>query len=106
MFYVSIKTFCRKWEGETLPKWFFFLSNLKNAKPDNLNLMSYCRRTSLARSKVPRFSTKKESVIILQMPNLWRENLAIFHDVRKYRFVFLTKVGTLLHNSAYNSNCS
>ena len=36
IFEVSIKTFCRKWEGETLPNDFHFLSNLKNAKTNTI----------------------------------------------------------------------
>ena len=32
IFEVSMKILCRKWEGEILPKQFFILSNLKNAK--------------------------------------------------------------------------
>ena len=51
MFYVSIKTFCWKWEGETLPKWFFIFKQRGKCQnkyyPDNLNLMSSCRRASL-----------------------------------------------------------
>ena len=43
----------------------------------------------LARSNVPHFSAKKESAIILKMRNFWRKNLAIFHNVKKYRFIFL-----------------
>ena len=29
---VSIKTFCRKWEEEALPKLFLYLNNLENTK--------------------------------------------------------------------------
>ena len=51
MFYVSIKTFCRKWQGETLPKWFFISKQLEKCQnkyyPDNPNLMSSCKRASL-----------------------------------------------------------
>ena len=51
MFYVSIKTFCRKWEGETLPKWFFISKQLEKCQnkyyPDNPNLMSSYKRASL-----------------------------------------------------------
>ena len=50
--------------------------------PDNQNLLSFCRRTSL-QFNVPHFSTKKESVMILKMTNFWWKNMAIFHDVRK-----------------------
>ena len=52
---------------------------------DNLNLISFCPRTSL---HVPHFSTKKESVIILKMTNFWRINLAIFHDIKKVEIYF------------------
>ena len=33
---VSIKTFCRKWEGETLPLRFFIYKQLKNAKTNTI----------------------------------------------------------------------
>ena len=50
-FEVSIKTFCRKWEGEALPKWFFNLKHLEKCQikyyPDNLNWISFCSLTSL-----------------------------------------------------------
>ena len=42
----------------------------------------------LARCNAPRCFAKKESVIILKMTNFWRKNLAIFHDVKKKRFIF------------------
>ena len=43
------KTFCRKWEGETLPKWFFIFKQLEKcqkilSKFNNLNF--YCLRSS------------------------------------------------------------
>ena len=48
-FEVSIKTFCRKWEVETLPKRFFIFKELKKCQneyyPYNLNLISFCRLT-------------------------------------------------------------
>ena len=51
MFYVSIKTIFRKWEGETLHKRFFIFKQRGKCQnkyyPDNLNLMSSCRRASL-----------------------------------------------------------
>ena len=43
----------------------------------------------LARSIVLHFSAKKESVNILEMTNFWRNNLAIFHKLKKKRFIFL-----------------
>ena len=42
-FEVSIKTFCRKWVGETLPKWFFILQS--EYCPYNINLIGFCRST-------------------------------------------------------------
>ena len=42
----------------------------------------------LARSNIPHFSTKQESVIILKMTNFWWNNLAIFHDVKKIEIFF------------------
>ena len=46
-----INTFCRKWEGETRPKWFFIYKSLEKCQkeyyPDNQNSISFCRCTSL-----------------------------------------------------------
>ena len=43
-FGVSIKTFWRKWEGETLPKWFFIYKQLSKCQNEyyfkNLGLTS------------------------------------------------------------------
>ena len=37
IFEVSIKTFCRKWDGETLRKWLFAFKNAKtNAKTNTI----------------------------------------------------------------------
>ena len=82
----SIKTFCRKWEGKTLPKWFFIYKQLEKCLHKN----KY-RRYLLARSNVPYFPVKKESMIMLKMTNLWSKKLAIFHNVKKRRFSFLIK---------------
>ena len=50
-FEVSVKIFCRKWEGETLSKWFFIYKQLDKSQnehyPDNPYLISFCRRISL-----------------------------------------------------------
>ena len=70
-----------------------FFSNLKNAKQIlswKSKFNKYLQRYLLARSNVPHFSTKKESGIILKMTNFWRKNVAIFHEVKKKKFVFLT----------------
>ena len=67
-FEVSIKIFCRKWEGENLPKWFFIYKQLEKCQieyySDNLNLKRFCRRTSLHVFMLPISLLKKESVII------------------------------------------
>ena len=51
MFEVSVKTFCRKWEGEFLPKLFFIFKQLEKCQneyyPNNLNLIRFCSFTSL-----------------------------------------------------------
>ena len=51
-FGVSLKTFCRKWEGETHPKWSFILKQLEKWQsehyPYNLDLTGFCRRTSFS----------------------------------------------------------
>ena len=40
-----VGTFSRKWEGETLPKWFFIFKELEKCPneyyPDNLNLIIF-----------------------------------------------------------------
>ena len=50
-FEVSVKTFCRKWEGESPPKRFFIFKQLEKYQnecyPSNLNLISFCNLTSL-----------------------------------------------------------
>ena len=67
-FEVFIKTFCRKWEVETLRKWLFVYKQLEKCQSeyytDNLNWVKFCRHTSL---HVPHFTPKKESVIILKI---------------------------------------
>ena len=50
----------------------------------NTFLQSYL----LATCNTLHFYTKKESVIILKNTKLWRKNLAIFHNVKKQRFIF------------------
>ena len=46
----SIKISCRKWETETLPKWFFIYKQFDKCQneyyPDNRNIISFCRRIS------------------------------------------------------------
>ena len=46
-FEVSIKEFCRKWERETLPKWFFIYKQLDKCQneysPGNRNIICFCR---------------------------------------------------------------
>ena len=63
---VSIKTFCRTWERETLPQWFFIFKQLDKCQneyySDNLNLISLCRRISLHVLMFPIFLLKR---------NLW-----------------------------------
>ena len=91
---VSIKTFWTKWDRENLPKW-FFIETWKMPK----RILSWQSRFDkflqtylFARSNAARFSSKKESVIILKMTNFWRKNLAIFHDVKKQRFIFFLHI--------------
>ena len=66
LFEVSVKLFCRIWEGKTLPKWFFIFKQLKEMQnkyyPDNKNLVCFCRRTSLHALMFP---------ISLLKTNLW-----------------------------------
>ena len=47
-------------------------------QPDYLN---FSCQFLVATYNILNFSTKKESVIILKMANIWRKNVAIFHDV-------------------------
>ena len=65
--WISIKTFCWKWEGKTSPRQFFKWFALHNKYYlDNINLANKFLKTYLlARSNVPHFFTKKASVIIL-----------------------------------------
>ena len=50
-FEVSIKIFCRKWEGKNLLKRFFIYKQLDKCQnkcyPNNSNLIRFCRRVSL-----------------------------------------------------------
>ena len=59
----SIITFCKKREGETLPKLFFIYKQLEKCQneyyPNNLNLISFCRRISL---HVLLFSTNSDHI--------------------------------------------
>ena len=49
-FELSIKTFCRKWEGKTFPKWLVIYKQLDKCHneyyADNSDLISFCRRFS------------------------------------------------------------
>ena len=51
--------------------------------PDNLNLISFSSHISFKLLTFPISSTKKESVIVWQMTNFLKKNLAIFHDVKE-----------------------
>ena len=51
--------------------------------PDNLNLISFSSHISFKLLTFPISSTKKESVIVLQMTNFLKKNMAIFHDVKE-----------------------
>ena len=44
-----------------------------NYYPDNLRLVSFCRRTSLHALMLP--------ISLLKMTNFWRKNKTIFHEV-------------------------
>ena len=83
-FEVSIKIFPRKWEGETLAKWFFIYKQLEKCQneyyPDNPNLISFWRRilASLHILMFPISLLKKESVIILKMDKLLKEKFGHF----------------------------
>ena len=51
IFDVFIKTFCREWGGEIFPKWLFIYKQLEKCQNeyynDNLNWVSFCRRSPL-----------------------------------------------------------
>ena len=66
-FKVSIKTFCKKWEEETLPKWLWTWKMPKRISSWQSRFNVF--QTFLARSNDPHFSFKKESVIMLKIRN-------------------------------------
>ena len=92
IFEVSVKTFCRKWEGEFLPKWCFIFKQLekmpKRIPSGQSEFDKFLQSYLLTTSNISYFSTKKGSAIILKMKNFWRKNLGIFHDVKKIEFYF------------------
>ena len=65
---VSIKTFCGKWKGETLPKRFFIFKQLGKYQneyyPNYLNLVRFFSFTSVSSL------LKRKSAIILKITNL------------------------------------
>ena len=85
-FEIFIKTLCRKWEEETLPKWSFIYKQLEKWQnecyTDNLDWVRFCRLTFL-------YVLMRESVTILKIANIWRKNLVIFQDVKKLKCIFL-----------------
>ena len=59
-------------------------NKIRDLKVFKTNIWSFCQKIlENVHSNVPHFSIKNESVIILKGTNFWRENLAIFHDVKK-----------------------
>ena len=79
---VSIKTFCRKWEGETLPKWLSIFKQLKKCQVPNA-------KYPLARSNVPHFSTKNEICYHIGNSKLFKENLVFFITSKEIGIYFL-----------------
>ena len=72
---VFVKTFCGKWEGETLPQIILHFKHLEKCQ-------SECYPGNLNSSNVLYFSSEKEPVVILKVINFRRKNLVIFHDVK------------------------
>ena len=77
-FEVFIKTFCEKWEGEVFPKWLFIYKQLEKCQNkyynDNINWVSFCRRTSLHVLIFPFFLLKRNLWSYWKWQNFWREN--------------------------------
>ena len=61
---------------------------LKRILPSQSKFNKFLQAYLRARSTASHFFTKKESVIILNMKNIWRKNLAVFHDVEKIEIYF------------------
>ena len=78
----SMKTLCRKWEGET-PKLFLIVKQLGKGQNeyyiDNQNLISFCRCTSLHVLMYP------VSVLEWNMWSYWKREtiLHYFHDTHR-----------------------
>ena len=89
MFYASVKKFCRKWEGKTLPKWLLIFKQLEKFQNeyylDNLNLISSCRRTCLHVFMFSISLLKRQKGICDHIENvkLSKGKFIIFHDVKK-----------------------
>ena len=83
IFEVCVQTFCRKWEGETLPKWFFNFKQIEKCQNDNY-------------PDKRKFNTFLQCYLlaILMLPiSLLKRNLlsycyfsAIFHDIKTIHF--------------------
>ena len=73
--------------GRIPPKMILIFKQLEKYQndhyPDNLNLICFSSHISFKLLTFPISSTKKESVIVLQMTNFLKKNLAIFHDVKE-----------------------
>ena len=76
-----------KMGGRIPPKMILIFKQLEKYQndhyPDNLNLICFSSHISFKLLTFPISSTKKESVIVLQMTNFLKKNLAIFHDVKE-----------------------
>ena len=87
-FEVLIKTFWRKWKGQTLPKWTFIFKQLEKCQneyyPGNLNLISFCIRTSLPVLIFPISLLKRNHI----ETNFWRK-FCHFPWRQKYRVFFI-----------------
>ena len=91
-FEVSIKFFCRKWERETFPKWFFIYKQLDKCQneyyPENPNITRFCRRTSLHVLMFPNFLLKKNLWSYGKWQTFEETIWPFFHNVRKEGFMF------------------
>ena len=87
------KYFAANEKEKLFPNDSSFISNSINAKTNTILTIKikFLQTYFLACSNVPPFFTKKESVIILKMTNICRKSLAIFHNAKKERFMFLIR---------------
>ena len=93
IFEVPVKTFCRKWEGGTLPKGFFNFKQPEKSQneyyPDNLNLISFFSLISLQLLLFPVFLLKSNLLLYRKWKTFEGKIWPFFMTSKRYRFIFL-----------------